>query len=299
MNRNYVFAIAILALSLAASAASGAQEHVPRRYRLLCNSLTVSKNDDVTEIALSGGVKLYGRDGRSIKSESGLIKVASAVIERAAQSGKSTAKNEVAGSKDARGASEAVLPAPQIKPEDVKLIELSGGVVMKDAQGTLTCDTVYSTDGGRTWLTRGKSNFEGAGKNKGTRLSAASLEFNSAKNTLAGKGGVHISMPGKAAAGGAGGGKTPVEVNAGSFTYNIGTSELTLKGGVTSSSPQGTIDAQQAEYSSASGGLSATGGVTVVFREKNVSARPARGEPPDRALLRRRRCGFHRQRGRY
>lgn len=262
---------------LTAIAALAASDAVPRRFRLTCGSLSIYKGPEITEVALSGGVHLASRDGRTIKSDNGLIRVVSRVVEEGISGAESGIEAGAKAIEKGATPSAAVQPPP-IKPEDVKLIELSGRVTLTDAQGVLTADAIFSEDGGRTWRTRGAAKFAGRGKQAGTTFAARTLQFDSKAGTVSGSKGVNISLPApKDAKSDAG----PVSVSAESFGYDLEDRTLTLSGSPRIKSAGAEMSADSITYHAGTGAAHTTGGVAVSFprQDARVTAASATYSP--------------------
>lgn len=249
----------------AALAAAGARD-VPRRYRIDCGKVRIEKGEEITTANLSGGVSLVSRDGAAITAAEGIVEI----VSRAVDSGLDTAAESAQTQAGARP--ENAAERREISPDDVKYIELSGAVTMTSTDGVMKCDAIFSTDGGRTWQTRGRASFDGKGENAGVKLSAGSVKFDSAKKTVSGGGGATVTLP---ATDSPGGGKSPVNVKAGGFTYGLKTGHVTLTGSPVVTQGDSSFSAATIEYSSKTGDVVAKGGARVKFPAEKIEASAA------------------------
>ncbi|MCD6119303.1 hypothetical protein J7K50_05635 [bacterium] len=261
----------LLTVEIGAESASG-------RYHLECERLRIEKGDELTVISLSGGVTLASRDGMRITAESGVIKVVSRLLDDGLNGKQILGRDGEAGD-DVDGETRAgESGAPRINPDDLKYIELSGDVVMTGVEGSLTCDAIFSDDGGRSWRTQGRADFTGLAKNTGKKFSANSLYFNSDRAMLEGAGGVQIILPPTKGIAGADaddakGSKQPVSVSAGGFTFDIEGRVLVLTGKPTVTRGGARFAANRITYYGESGRIDAVGAVEAKFPDKNVTVR--------------------------
>lgn len=248
-----LFALVSILLIQAAPSIPQGSGGVSRRFHIECENLTIEKGDELTVARLSGGVTLTSRDGRKITASEGLVRVVSRIVTEGL-------------SKEAEGRPTGESP---INPEDIKYLELSGGVVMTDAEGTLTCDAIYSTDGGWTWKTRGRADFKGKGKNAQAALGANELVLDSEKRVLGGKGSITISLP--APVDSPAGGDRPISVRAGGFSYDLGKSTLTLTGKPTVTRGKEKLSASKITYHVSTGKIKAVGAVNLSFPAEGIT----------------------------
>lgn len=263
----FTIAAFLLAMLFAgAIAATGAQD-VPRRYRIEAGKVRIEKGEELTTAKLSGGVFLVSRDGTKISASEGVIEI----VSRAVDAGLDTAA-ESAQAMAPGGESVTTAGRREISPDDVKYIELSGGVTMTGADGIMKCDAVFSTDGGRTWQTRGRASFDGKGENAGVKFSAGTVKFDSAKKSVSGGGGATVTLP---ASDSPGGGKSPVNVKAGGFAYDLKTGNVTLTGSPVVTQGNSSFSAATIEYSVKNGVVVAKGGARVKFPSEKIEASSA------------------------
>lgn len=260
----FICAAFLLAMLFAgAFAATGAQD-VPRRYRIEAGKVRIEKGDELTIARLTGGVSLVSRDGTTITATEGVIEIVSRVLDQGMQQTADSAQE----APTATGKSDSE-ERKGISPEDVKHIELSGGVVITSADGVMKCDAVFSTDGGRTWQTRGRASFDGKGENSGVKFSAGTVKFDSAKKSVSGGGGATVTLP---PADSPGGGKSPVSVKAGGFVYDMKSGRVTLTGNPVVTQGDSSFSATAIEYSAKTGEVIAKGSARVKFPAEKIEA---------------------------
>ena len=262
---SHLWAWVSFALLIAASAAFAlAQPDVPRRYRIECAKIRIEKGGELTVANLSGGVSLASRDGMTITADSGLVKVVSRIVEKGLEQSAETAEAAAIGG---GGAAAREREPAAISPDDVKHLELSGRVILTGKDGVLKCDAIYSEDGGRTWRTRAGASFDGKGENAGTKFTAGELKYDAVKGMLTGGGGASVKLPPTDTPGG---GKSPVSVKAGGFTYDSRSSTVTLTGSPVVEQEGASFSAGTIVYSAKSGAVTARGGARVNFPERGV-----------------------------